>query len=660
MELMDPAKSPLLGERSESARQVRLARTAVRSGGDADQSLVRPVILASWKRCREAGLNPATHAAPIVAATGVSSRSLAESELVAAAKPILGMLTEALHDRSFLLLLADDRCRPIEVLGTDAVLRECERINVTLGSDWTEPSVGTDALALSSLLRRPIQVHWFEHYAAVGDRWTGSAAPIHDPATGTLAGTVSIYGYGGIAHPRAFELAVSAAREIEARMTQIEERRRIHLLDAFSRHLARFPNDASLCLSRRGMVLALSAAALETLGVTLPRAAGRSLTDLPGLRLPRDFASLASAPGGSAFDLQRGDDSIRASLSPIPDGSGTQGFVLRLEVPRASAPARAADGEGEWGSSHRFDDVLGESDAIRSVLVSARAAARKKIPILLLGESGTGKELFAHAIHAASARSAAPFVPLNCGALGDELLAAELFGYEDGAFTGAARGGRPGKLEIADGGTLFLDEVEAMSPRCQVLLLRFLEDGRILRVGGRRMRTVDVRIVAASNEDLRRSVERRRFRRDLFYRLEVFPIRVPPLRERLGDLPILARHLLAEEAPDKLLSPAAIERLVRHDWPGNVRELRNVLVQAAARAGTECIGAQDLPLSIDRGSPPPPSLPMLRCAERDALIEAMQACKGNVSRAAARLAIHRVTLHRKLKRHGIRVCRRFD
>jgi transcriptional regulator with PAS, ATPase and Fis domain len=286
----------------------------------------------------------------------------------------------------------------------------------------------------------------------------------------------------------------------------------------------------------------------------------------------------------------------------------------------------------------------------------AHQAARSDFPVLILGESGTGKELVAQAIHTASACRRGPFVAINCGAVNDELLAAELFGYAEGAFTGAIKGGRKGKIETAQGGTLFLDEVEAMSPKMQVSLLRVLEEGRLARIGGEQPVSVEVRVMAASNEDLRAAVEEKRFRADLYHRLCVFPIHLPSLRERREDLPALARHFLSQSGfAHYRLSPETLQFLRQYAWPGNIRELKHVLLRAAHLTQGAVITPAALPQEITSSATTAPAPPTgtLRDTERGLIGQALAEAEGNLARAAARLGIHRATLYRKVKRYGV-------
>jgi DNA-binding NtrC family response regulator len=308
---------------------------------------------------------------------------------------------------------------------------------------------------------------------------------------------------------------------------------------------------------------------------------------------------------------------------------------------------------------YRFRDLLSKSPAMQSVFELARTAARSNSTILVLGESGSGKEVLARAIHSESPRSAGTFVAVSCAALTESLLESELFGHEKGAFTGAiAR--RKGKFEAADGGTLFLDEVGDIGPKLQLDLLRVIEERRFHRVGGNDQIEVDVRIIAATNRDLRKAAAEGKFREDLFYRLNVIPVVIPPLRQRREDIPLLVENFierLAVEMKKRIdgVSPDAMTALMSHDWPGNVRELRNILERGAVVATGAVIQLTDLGLPTKGEGPPKPgTLASLEEVERRHVAAVLAHTGGNVSQSARILGIDRVTLYNKMRKYGLR------
>jgi two-component system, NtrC family, response regulator AtoC len=306
----------------------------------------------------------------------------------------------------------------------------------------------------------------------------------------------------------------------------------------------------------------------------------------------------------------------------------------------------------------RFRDLLSKSPAMKACFDLARAAARSNSTILVLGESGTGKEIISRAIHAESARARGPFVAVSCAALTETLLESELFGHEKGAFTGAVSR-RIGKFEAAAGGTLFLDEIGDISPKLQLDLLRVLEDRVFHRVGGNEPVKADVRIVAATNRDLNRAVASGSFREDLFYRLNVIPVRLPPLRERREDIPLLVEHFLERlgielDKPLHGVSGDAMALLLAHCWPGNIRELRNVLERGAVIAGSGTIGALQLGLSAAPTAEEGLKLASLDEVERRHITFVLEQAAGNVTQAARVLGIDRATLYNKIKKYGLR------
>jgi two-component system response regulator HydG len=306
-----------------------------------------------------------------------------------------------------------------------------------------------------------------------------------------------------------------------------------------------------------------------------------------------------------------------------------------------------------------FDEIIGTSPPMQEVFGLIKRAAASESNVLVTGESGTGKELIARAIHRWSPRSERSFMSINCSAIPDTLLESELFGFEKGSFTGANYT-KKGLLETAHGGTVFFDEIGDVSPMFQIKVLRVLQEGEIMRVGGVRQVRVDVRVIAATNRDLRAACLRGSFREDLYYRLNVINIHLPPLRDRMEDLPLLAGYFVTKHASKrkdmtvKDISSEAMKILMRHNYPGNVRELENIIERAISFTNSPEILPSDLPPSLlesrTRQSSAPTRLrDALTSVERDLIISALNQCGGNISRAAAELGIYRQQLQRKLK-----------
>lgn len=337
---------------------------------------------------------------------------------------------------------------------------------------------------------------------------------------------------------------------------------------------------------------------------------------------------------------------------------------LRIQVARAMDHQNLVKENAllrrQLGARAGFEAIVGESPEIKALIEQLRLVADTTATVLIEGESGTGKELVAHAIHKNSRRASKPFIPIHCGALCETLIESELFGHEKGAFTGAlAR--KPGLIEVADGGTLFLDEIGEIPLSTQVKLLRFLETREFMRVGGVEPRKVDIRVIAATNRNLKEEVEEGRFREDLYYRLNVVKVTIPPLRSRQTDIPILVNHFLREFGerhgkPELSLTQEALQKLQAYHWPGNVRQLKNVVENLVIFAQSPVIGVENLPSEI-AGQPAEkidyvPGMPLDEL-ERQAILKTLEATGGNRSKAASMLGISRRTLIRRIKELGV-------
>lgn len=317
-----------------------------------------------------------------------------------------------------------------------------------------------------------------------------------------------------------------------------------------------------------------------------------------------------------------------------------------------------ADKNNELSAIHHFtfDDIIGRGEAIQSVINMAKVVTNTNSRIIVEGESGTGKELFVQAIHYASDRNAKPFIAVNCGAIPAQLIESELFGYQEGAFTGAKKGGMPGKFELADGGTLFLDEINSMPKDMQVKLLRVLQQNEVTRVGGTTPIPIDVRVIGASNESLEMLVDKNDFRRDLYYRLGIIVLQIPPLRERLEDIPDLFIHFLNKiskrlnkKCPE--FDPVILKYLKSYHWHGNIRELENYIERAIVLSQVKKLNIEHFPYKIIEQTflPKQVELTTLEKAEMEFIKKALDVYDGNISKTSQILGITRKTLYNKMK-----------
>jgi two-component system nitrogen regulation response regulator NtrX len=404
------------------------------------------------------------------------------------------------------------------------------------------------------------------------------------------------------------------------------------------------------------------------------RILGRERIDLvlTDLRLPgRDGLAVLEAAKGVSADLpvvlMSGHGTIEEAVKAIRMGAAD--FVekpfgpgrLHVTVERAlELRALKLENESLRERAAGAEEMVGRSGAIEQVRAEIAKVARTEAKVLITGESGSGKELVARAIHRQSARARGPFEKLNCAALPKDLVESELFGYEKGAFTGAAAMKR-GRLEAADRGTLFLDEVGDMSLETQAKFLRAIETGEIERLGSTRTIAVDARIVAATNKDLQEEIREDRFREDLFYRLNVVPIHIPPLRARREDVPPLVEHFIRRTSADlgrkpRAVTPDAMKRLAAYSWPGNIRELRNVIERLLIMTEGDTLDLADVEEVLPSESDEEPVTEIKAArdrAEREAIASTLKQCGWNVTEAARRLGMDRGYLHRKIKRYGL-------
>ena len=626
------------------AIRVRRAREAALSGATPQPGSVSEVILESWRRCRDRRVDPGLAKAPL----DESCLAVLQdgcSELLEAARPVQREIQDALEGTGAMVLLCNENGVILHAGGAPAVRDVGAELNITPGGVWTEGAAGTNAVGTAITLDRAVLVRNGEHYCDAVMPWTCAASPIHDPLDGRLIGVLDLSHRLHALDDYARCLVISAARRIEQTLDGAQWRREALLVEAGLERAAAH-GDGLLLLDVHGRLLRHDARAAEAL-----RAHGIELALERGL-------ALGGTPGsGGAWrpPVWMAGDWVR----PVFSGREPIGMLVRIPRP-ARVPASAAS---ERAEPEGLDPRLRghRSEAMRSAVQQAWRVAAVDVPVLVEGETGTGKEVVARAIHAASARRGKPFVALNCGAVPRELLASELFGHVEGAFTGARRGGHPGKFEQADGGTIFLDELGELPLDLQPYLLRVLEDGEVVRLGSDRARAVDVRVVAATNRDLRHEMSEGRFRDDLYFRFRV-GIRLPPLRERRDDFDRYLDDALAAVAARyglvRRLSPSLRSALADYDFPGNLRELYGLVEQMAVLNDETELELRHLPLRLqDRLAPagePVPQVPaapspgMLKEAERRTIAEALRLEQGNRSRAARRLGISRTTLYRRL------------
>jgi sigma-54 dependent transcriptional regulator, acetoin dehydrogenase operon transcriptional activator AcoR len=624
---------------------------------------VRSVIGESWLRCRRGGLDPCDGGSE-VAATGPELETVlaANRDLIESARPFMDILCASLGEQDFVVVLTDRNGYMLESFGSEEILQSAFRMHYARGARLTEELNGTTAIGLALLGHGPIQVIGTEHYCRQYHEWGCSAAPLTGE-DGSIVGILSITVRKEMVHPHTLGMVVSAATAIGNMLLVKEAQKELGEKSRLHETILNSLFDGLMMLNRDGYVTFINPSAARMIFVDPKEALGKHMTALVPFK-PVAMQVLYTGQGYTdkeiVVDTPRGPQRFIQTAILIRDQEGKIEGVVDIfrELKQVHRMINRMVGAT---ARFTFEDIIGESPSIRECIRLARIAANSNANTLIQGESGTGKELFAQAIHNAGSRAHGPFVAINCGALPRDLVESELFGYEEGSFTGAKHGGRPGKFEMAQGGTIFLDEIGEMPLEMQVKLLRVLQDHRIMRIGGQRFIEVDVRVIAAANGDLTEDVGQGNFRSDLYYRLNVLLIPIPPLRDRQEDILLLAGFFLQKlcsqsGTPPKAFSPEAQALLARYPWPGNIRELENVVERAVNLCTEDLIGPEHLPAQLHRAQKADRAAAQsLREMEKGLVQTTLDDCKGNISQAARTLGIGRTTLYQKIKQYGLRI-----
>lgn len=569
------------------------------------------MIRESWQRCYAQGFHPTDAVrGQLLSERQVLSLQKDSRPLLEHAVPIFASLFPLYKSAEYIAVLTDHSGTIIHAVSTPEFQELADSIFMRPGANWLETTMGTNAMGVTLLEKKPILVYGEDHFYRTNHALACAASPLFN-SRGELIGAVNISCRIEQYTPSLLPLVTMLADALQNRLL-LSNARQEHVLAL--RHLEKLENEHPTPL------LALDS---DQRIVRVNRAAERIIG--------RDCL-------GKEFRIKEG-----YVMETISDDSQKLWRSVAIR-PRPSPKQK----------HYVFDDIFGTCPSITGMKNLAVRAASLEMPLLLCGESGTGKELFAQAIHSASARHYQPFIAVNCSAIPEDLVESELFGYERGAFTGAKAEGSIGKFEAAHNGTLFLDEIGDMSLRAQAALLRAVQEKVITPVGSVKSKQVNVRIIAATHKHLPDEIRAKRFREDLYYRLRGIQLTLPPLRKR-SDIGLLATHLLQKLDDTASLSPAAIAYLHQHSWPGNVRELNSVLMQAAFLANKEIIepvhlqweqaSTEDRPLNlVQRQS--------LEETEKETILRTLDSTHWNISRAARLLQVSRNTLYRKLSEYG--------
>jgi transcriptional regulator of acetoin/glycerol metabolism len=655
---------------------IEQAHHAVRSSGAIPAGMLPSVIELSWQRCLDFGLDSEHGSEYDPMRQDLLSEQIEKNrKLLSHAQPVMDMLYEQIVDTENVVVLANESGYILHSRGDAEFLKRAERVALTPGVEWSESMRGTNAIGTAIAVGEPVVIHGNQHFLAANHMLTCSASPIFGP-NGELSGILDVSGDHRSYNPHTLALVRMSVQMIENRMfgaafadtLTIRFHARPEFIGTLCEGMAAFSED--------GTLLSVNRNACYQLGMNLGQLQGRNFASLFGMPVARVLDHLLVRPN-DALMLTLGNGMRVQAHASLP---GTRlrrhtrlGDEAAQKPPAAPAPTNPAAAPCPLGQ------LLTGDPQVEAVVAKVRKVIGRDIPVLIQGETGTGKELLANAIHRASPRAAKPFVAVNCAAIPEGLIESELFGYEEGAFTGARRKGQSGRIQQADGGTLFLDEIGDMPLALQARLLRVLQERVVIPLGSHKGYPVNISVICATHRRLRELVTANLFREDLYFRLNGLTVTLPPLRARAdleGLLGAMLRDMCGPHAP--AIAPDVLELFRSHPWPGNIRQLSNLMRTATVMAeGEPSIGRQHLPddffedleaaelpvpplraaatatAAVSRAPTPEPAAEPVAGKLQDVALQAMRDAvrrhDGNISAAARELGVSRNTLYRKLK-----------
>ncbi|KEZ86826.1 ATPase AAA [Clostridium sulfidigenes] len=623
-----------------------------------DNKKVKKHIRDSWIRCKEYnvdymdGRGVEKYKAPV----GIKVKE--NIDLVSVAHSIMENLYNTISGSGFALFLADKDGYIIDVIGDDSILEKARDLRFTKGALWSEKAVGTNAIGTCLYLNKPIQTIGAEHYGIQQHSWTCSSAPIHD-SDGKIIGCINMSGICKDAHLHTLGIVIAAAESIKKQLELILSYNLLNItFDSIVEGMIVIDEKFNIKRVNHRAENILDMNQDEIFEINIKEALGN-------LNFDYIIENYEETYNNIECDFNINNKRIKCILNIVPMNANNRSMGVVITFRESKSVHRLVNKVVGYKANYKFKDIVTSNDKMINMINFAKRASRSDCNILIEGPSGTGKELVAQAIHNYSQRSDGPFVAVNCASIPRDLMESEFFGYDKGAFTGAAKEGHPGKFELADGGTIFLDELGELPLDMQSKLLRVLDNNTIVRVGGNYEKKLDVRIIGATNKELKKEVSKKTFREDLYYRLNVMNIKTIPLKERKEDIETLARYFVnnlnfKNKDKYKLIKTDYINGLKKHDWPGNVRELRNAIERDYYSSEKDIICVQSLEKSQiiednfnnEKASDVGEIVP-IDILERESIIKAINFCGGNILKSAEMLGISRATIYRKIKKYNI-------
>jgi sigma-54 dependent transcriptional regulator, acetoin dehydrogenase operon transcriptional activator AcoR len=603
----------------------------------------RDVIINSWDRCKEyKDLNPLIEGS----IKNITDEKLKEirdrNEVFHLAQPILQKVNQELAHSHHLLKVCDSNGTILEFYGDTSLLHQIgNSLNANKGAIWSENYAGTNAIGTSIELKQPIQIFSSEHFAYGCHELVCSAIPIMNPLTNKVVAAINLATTLDKFYPFSMMETMKIANNIERILFQNYYQAQEMLISIYTESITKYKNHIVMLCNSNGKILwQNNDSQIDGFKNLLLKVTNELTTNIEW----EEEVLIASHKYDSKF-------------KKIFWHSQYIGLIAIFEKKNHQNDVKYT---GSNTAKYSFTHLIGKSDSFKNVINMSKIASSTDSTVLITGESGTGKELIASAIHQASNRANYPFITLNCAAIPKDLLASELFGYVAGAFTGANPKGNKGKFELAHKGTLFLDEIGEIPLESQVHLLRVIQEQEIVRIGDHKKIPIDVRIIAATNRKIPEEIELGKFRLDLYYRLNVIPIELPSLRQRIDDIPILVEHLIKKLSVKKHQGPYQVldhtmEILKSYSWPGNIRELENIIEYVLNFAENGVIRPENLPfylLSQQKSLNFTSELNPVQQAELEWILDALKRSDNNITRAAKELQMSRSTIYRKLSHLG--------
>ena len=649
------------------------------STGKVPSSLdISPEVLSSWQRCKDRGMDPYDEHVTTVPPHLLSQKLKENNWIIELVRPILQETADNIRDSGYRIDLYDRELCLLMRFGKKIAGQDAERRELIIGESHTEADAGTTATNLAALLERPVQLMSYEHYKTMCHGLTCASVPILD-SSGNLLIVLTVEGNCWPMHKHTMGMLVTLKYYIEYLISK-DLRSYSGLNEKTISAVVEMIEDPAIVVDNTGKILFANEISKNTLGKGWNSLLGFNCETIWGKNPFREVLNSRHAIVNRKMVLNIGSspDIFFATIKPILNDN--EKLVMAIGVFKKTSANKAVTSYSQkFKASYIFDNIIGKSPEMQQSVKLAKETAKLDNNILILGESGTGKELFAQSIHNESNYSSGPFVPINCSAIPHSLLESELFGYVGGSFTGSKKEGQIGKFEAANGGTLFLDEINSMSMEMQSKLLRTLQSKTIVRVGGTEEISIDIRIIAAANQDLWQLVKEHKFRDDLYYRINVISIHIPPLRERTGDVDLLIDNFIStfsrQLKREINLNEDARKLLQSYPWPGNVRELENVLERCLVLSrvnNNNTISISDIctyngifefyqkqgkqiildePVHNAAGD----SGSVLTDYEKLLITDALEKYDFNIQATAQHLGIARNTLYRKIKKYGIQL-----